>query len=153
METLDFQAFCNFCGDDIIAKYPLKCISCSKISCMTCVNNDCVCDDCVELSNREPTCMSCEIKNIQLNNDGFCMECIEKNAFQLSLAKQKQANEKIEMSNAAPNVNRITKTVFCKMCGKCHFQLSEWTRVKETNVCDGCKIMKFYNSINNSNHK
>jgi len=73
---------CHFCNDEILVPYPLTCKTCNYIGCMKCLNDDCKCSNCVkfvEKSPRSAICFSCDTYK-EVNNEGFCDECIHQTA-------------------------------------------------------------------------
>ena len=95
MDVEKVTAECHFCKSNIYLPYPLECSKCKKIGCLSCLtNDDCVCNDCanrspidvsqpkfklLESTQKFAICHACDIY-VEVNDDGFCDECIHQTA-------------------------------------------------------------------------
>lgn len=109
---------CHFCNDEILVPYPLVCKTCKYIGCMKCLNDDCICSNCVKSVEKFPrssVCYSCDVYK-EVNNEGFCDECIHQTALyhsndaQVKAAYTKSELEFIKNSSNRPESNSINNS-------------------------------------------
>lgn len=106
---------CHFCNDEILIPYPLVCKTCKYIGCIKCLNDDCMCNNCVRAVEKFPksaVCYSCDIYK-EVNNEGFCDECIHQTALYHSNESQIKTNytkSELEFIKNNPSNNSVVNS-------------------------------------------